>query len=72
MTFRPLNDRVHVRLLEAPEKTDGGTIPDNVQKMPQQGEIVCAGSRIHLKVGAILASGVKVDDRILFGKWSGA
>lgn len=70
--FKPLHDRVLVKRLPSEEKTAGGIIiPDSVQEKPQQGEIVAAGSGSRRADGNIDPLGVKVGDRILFGKYAG-
>lgn len=70
--FRPLNDRVIVRRIEAEAKTKGGIIiPDTAREKPQEGEIVAVGSGARDESGKIVPLDVKAGDRILFGKWSG-
>ncbi|MEN3973817.1 co-chaperone GroES [Emcibacter sp. SYSU 3D8] len=70
--FKPLHDRVLVKRLPSEEKTAGGIIiPDSVQEKPQQGEIVAAGSGSRRADGNIDPLGVKVGDKILFGKYAG-
>ncbi|MGE0668944.1 MAG: co-chaperone GroES [Sphingomonadales bacterium] len=70
--FKPLHDRVLVKRLPSEEKTAGGIIiPDSVQEKPQQGEVVAAGSGARRPDGNIDPLGVKVGDRILFGKYAG-
>jgi chaperonin GroES len=72
MTFRPLQDRVVVRRITAPDKTVGGIIiPDTVQEKPQEGEIIAVGPGARNELGAIVKLDVKTGDRVLFGKWSG-
>lgn len=72
MKFRPLHDRVVVRRLASEERTAGGIIiPDTVKEKPQEGVIVAVGSGTRDESGKVFALDVKVDDRILFGKWSG-
>ncbi len=71
--FKPLHDRVLVKRLPSEEKTAGGIIiPDSVQEKPQQGEIVAAGSGSRRADGNIDPLGVKVGDKILFGKYAGS
>jgi chaperonin GroES len=66
MKFRPLHDRVVVKRLEEEQKTKGGIIiPDTAAEKPQTGKIVRGED------GKIQALGVKVGDKVLFGKWSG-
>jgi chaperonin GroES len=70
--FRPLQDRVVVRRIEADTKTAGGIIiPDSAQEKPQQGEIVAVGPGGRDESGKLIPIDVKVGDKVLFGKWSG-
>ena len=72
MKFRPLDDRVVVRRLDAEEKTAGGIIiPDTAKEKPMEGEVIAVGPGARNEQGQIVALDVKVGDRILFGKWSG-
>ncbi|MDX8495509.1 co-chaperone GroES [Mesorhizobium sp. VK22B] len=72
MKFRPLHDRVLVRRIEAEEKTAGGIIiPDTAKEKPQEGEVIAVGPGARDESGKLTPLDVKVDDRILFGKWSG-
>ncbi len=72
MKFRPLDDRVVVRRIEAQEKSRGGIIiPDTVREKPQKGEIVAAGPVARDESGKLIRLAVTAGDRILFGKWSG-
>jgi chaperonin GroES len=72
MPFRPLHDRVVVRRIDAEHTTSGGIIiPDTAQEKPQQGEVVAVGPGVRNDRGDLVALGVAVGDRVLFGKWSG-
>ena len=72
MKIRPLNDRVIVKRVEDERKTAGGiVIPDTAAEKPSQGEVVAVGPGKLDDNGKIVAMGVKVGDRILFGKYSG-
>src|SRR4051812_41881736 len=72
MKFRPLHDRVVVRRIEAEEKTKGGIIiPDTAKEKPQEGEVIAVGPGARDENGKVTALDVQVEDRILFGKWSG-
>ena len=72
MKFRPLHDRVLIKVLEGEEKTAGGIIiPDTAKEKPQEGEIVAVGSGARTEDGKIIPMDVKVGDKLLFGKWSG-
>ncbi len=70
--FRPLHDRVLVRLVEADEKTSGGIIiPDSVQEKPMEGEIVSTGSGHVNDNGDVRPLDVKSGDKVIFSKWAG-
>ena len=72
MKFRPLHDRVLIRVLDSEEKTSGGIIiPDTAKEKPQEGEVVAVGSGAKSEDGKIVSMDVKVGDIVLFGKWSG-
>jgi chaperonin GroES len=72
MKIRPLHDRVIVKRVEDERKTAGGiVIPDTAAEKPSQGEVVAVGPGKLDDAGKIIAMGVKVGDRILFGKYSG-
>ena len=73
MKFRPLHDRVVVKRIEAEDKTTGGIIiPDTAKEKPSQGEIVAVGPGGRDEAGRVIPIDLKVGDRVLFGKWSGA
>ena len=72
MKFRPLQDRVLIRRIEAEAKTAGGIIiPDTAKEKPQEGEIVSVGTGAKAEDGKVTPLDVKAGDRVLFGKWSG-
>lgn len=69
---RPLHDRVIVKRIEEQEQARGGIIiPDTAKEKPQEGEVIAVGSGKLLDSGTRIEPGVKVGDRILFGKYSG-
>ena len=73
MKFRPLHDRVVLRRLEGEEKTKGGIIiPDTAKEKPQEGKVVAVGKGKVNDDGKITPLDIKVNDRILFGKYSGS
>ena len=73
MKIRPLHDRVIVKRLEEERKSAGGiVIPDTAAEKPSQGEVVFAGPGKTDENGKLVAMGVKVGDKILFGKYSGS
>ena len=72
MKFRPLQDRVVVRRIEADEKTKGGIIiPDTAKEKPQEGEVIAVGPGGRDESGKLIPIDIQVGDRVLFGKWSG-
>ena len=72
MKFRPLQDRVLVRRIDAEEKTAGGIIiPDTAKEKPQQGQVVAVGPGARNEAGQFVAPDIQVGDTVLFGKWSG-
>ena len=72
MKLRPLHDRVIVKRLEEEKKSAGGiVIPDTAAEKPSMGEVVAAGPGKTDDNGKLVAMGVKVGDKILFGKYSG-
>ena len=72
MKFRPLHDRVFIKVLDSEEKTAGGIIiPDTAKEKPQEGEVVAVGPGAKNESGKVSAMDVKVGDIVLFGKWSG-
>ncbi len=72
MKIRPLQDRVIVKRIAEEEKTKGGIIiPDTAKEKPQEGKVVAVGKGKVNDDGKITPLDVKVNDRILFGKYSG-
>ena len=72
MKFRPLHDRVLIKVLDSEEKTSGGIIiPDTAKEKPQEGEVVAVGPGAINDGGKLTPMDVKVGDVVLFGKWSG-
>ena len=72
MKFRPLQDRVLIRRVEAEAKTAGGIIiPDTAKEKPQQGKVVAVGPGGRDENGKLIPIDLKVGDQVLFGKWSG-
>ena len=72
MKFRPLHDRVLIKVLDSEEKTSGGIIiPDTAKEKPQEGEVVAVGPGAKNESGKLAPMDVKIGDTVLFGKWSG-
>jgi chaperonin GroES len=71
--IRPLQDRVIVKRIEEEEKNKGGIIiPDTAKEKPQEGKVVAVGKGKWSDGGKITPLDVKVNDRVLFGKYSGS
>ena len=63
MKFRPLHDRVLIKVLDSEEKTAGGIIrPDTAKEKPQEGEVVAVGPGAKNESGKVSAMDVKVGD----------
>ena len=72
MKFKPLHDRLLLEPLTAETKTKAGIIiPDTAQEKPQQGQVVAVGGGKRLEDGRLQPMGVKVGDKVIYGKWSG-
>lgn len=72
MKIRPLNDRVLVQPILDEEKTAGGIIvPDSAKEKPMKGKVVTVGPGNLNKDGKRIPLDIKVDDVVLYGKYSG-
>lgn len=72
MNIKPLSDRVVIEPLEAEDKTSGGIyLPETAKEKPQMGKVVAAGPGKISDAGQKIAMEVKVNDKILYGKYSG-
>ena len=66
MKFRPLHDRVLIKVLDSEEKTSGGIIiPDTAKEKPQEGEIVAVGPGAMNDTGKLAPMDVKVGDVLM-------
>ena len=73
MKIRPLQDRVIVKRIAEEEKSKGGIIiPDTAKEKPQEGKVIAVGKGKVNEDGKLILLDVKVNDRILFGKYSGS
>lgn len=73
MKIRPLQDRVIVKRIAEEEKSKGGIIiPDTAKEKPQEGKVVAVGKGKANEDGKVIPLDVKVNDRVLFGKYSGS
>jgi len=72
MKFKPLHDRILIKRSEKAEEIKGGIIiPDTAKEKPQQGKVVAVGMGKTLRDGTRLKLTVEVNDRVIFGKFSG-
>jgi chaperonin GroES len=72
MQIRPLHDRVIVKRLEEERTSPGGiVIPDSATEKPVRGQVLSVGNGKILDNGEVRSLDVKVDDMVLFGKYSG-
>lgn len=70
--IQPLGDRVLVEPLEAEEKTAGGiVIPDTAKEKQQKGKVIAVGKGRIDDDGKVTPLEVKVNDQVLFGRYSG-
>lgn len=70
--LRPLGDRIVIELIEVEEKSAFGIVlPDSAKEKPQEGKVVAVGTGRILENGQRVELDVKVDDRIIFSKYSG-
>jgi chaperonin GroES len=71
--IRPLQDRVIVKRIEEEERSRGGIIiPDTAKEKPQEGKVVAVGKGKANEDGKVVPLEVKVNDRVLFGKYAGS
>ena len=71
--IQPLGDRVLVEPLEAEDKTSGGIIiPDTAKEKQQRGKVVAIGKGRVNDDGKVTPLEVKVNDQVLFGRYSGS
>jgi chaperonin GroES len=72
MKFKPLNDRILVKRLDAEEKTAGGIyVPDNAKEKPMQGLVIACGEGKVLDNGQVRPLDVQAGQTIFFRKYAG-
>ncbi len=73
LNLRPLGDRVVVEPSEGEDVTAGGILlPETAKEKPQQGTIVAVGAGRRDDKGKLVTMDVKVDDKVLYAKYSGS
>lgn len=72
MKLKPLGDRIVVQAAPQEEKTKGGLVlPDTVKEKPVEGIVVAVGDGKILENGQRQPMDVKVNDKIIYSKYSG-
>ena len=70
--IQPLAARVIIEPLEAEEKTAGGIlIPDTAKEKQQKSKVIAVGKGRIDENGKLVPLEVKVNDEVLFGRYSG-
>jgi chaperonin GroES len=71
--FKPLDDKLVVLPDEKADKSKGGILlPDMAKDRPTAGTVVAVGpGRWNDHLGCRMEMGVKVDDRVLYSRYSG-
>lgn len=70
--MKPLGDKVLVKRIEYEDKTPGGIIiPDAAKEKAQHGKVIAVGPGRTTTEGKTLPVGVKVGDKVFFGKYAG-
>ncbi len=72
MNLTPLYDRIIVKASAPEEVTKGGIIiPDTAKEKPMQGTVIAVGNGKITEEGKVLPLQVKVNDQVIYGKYSG-
>ena len=72
MKVQPLGDRVLIEPMEAEDKTESGiVIPDTAKEKQQKGRVIAIGKGRVNEEGKIVPLEVKVDDKVIYGRYSG-
>lgn len=70
LKFKPLNDRILVKVIEEGDKIGSLYIPDTSKEQPQEGTVLAVGEGKWVKNNLVPLS-VNPKDKILFGKYAG-
>ena len=72
MKLKPLGDRLLVKAAPHEDMTKGGLVlPDTVKEKPVEGIVVAVGEGKILENGQRQPMDVKVDDKVIYSKYSG-
>ncbi len=72
MNLKPLGDRMVVKPVEQDEVTASGLyLPETAKEKPQQGKVIATGPGARKEDGERTPMEVKVDDTVLYAKYSG-
>ena len=72
MKFRPLHDRVLIKVLDSEEKTAGGIIiPDTAKEKPQEGKVIAAGPGRLTDDGKRVPMEIKKGQTVVYSKYGG-
>lgn len=72
MKLKPLGDRIVVQAAPQEERTKGGLVlPETVKEKPVEGIVVAVGEGKVLDNGTRQPMDVKVDDKVIYSKYSG-
>jgi chaperonin GroES len=72
MNYKPLGDRLLLKVKKAEETTKSGIVlPDTAKEKPQEGKIVAIGTGKSDDNGKKIEFVVKVGDKVLFSKYGG-
>lgn len=72
MNYKPLADRLLLKVKKAEEKTKSGIVlPDSAKEKPQEGKVEAAGPGARDKDGKRIPMEVSVGDNVLYSKYSG-
>ena len=72
MNLKPLGDRMVVKPVEQDEVTASGLyLPETAKEKPQQGKVIAAGPGARKEDGERTPMEVKVDDTVLYARYSG-
>ena len=61
MKFRPLHDRVLIKVLDSEENLGGIIIPDTAKEKPQEGEVVAVGLAQKMRMAKLLRWMLKLE-----------